>query len=54
MRTWHLGVGMVVAGIGVVLTVGVAAQQRPDSRDMTLLGSNVMVLFTPGGSRFHA
>ena len=40
MRTWHLGVGLVVAGIGVVLTVGVAAQQRPESKDMALLGAN--------------
>src|SRR5204863_5193971 len=39
MRTWHLTVAAVVIVVGT-FAVTTTAQQRPESRDMTLLGSN--------------
>src|SRR5262245_11499338 len=40
MRTWHLTVGAVLAVVGTFAVTLVAQQQRPESRDMTLLGTN--------------
>src|SRR4051794_20972783 len=39
MRTWHLTVTAVVAAMGIG-AVTMTAQQRAESHDMTLLGSN--------------
>ena len=40
MRRWHLTVSAVVAVVAVCAVTTVAQQQRAESRDMTLLGSN--------------
>src|SRR5215471_21685035 len=40
MRRWHLTVSAVVAVVAVWAVTTVAQQQRAESRDMTLLGTN--------------
>src|SRR6266850_80108 len=40
MRRWHVTVAVMVAVVGSLLAVTMTAQQRADSRDMTVLGSN--------------
>src|SRR5215470_6400027 len=39
MRRWHMTVALVTMAVGA-LAVSLVAQQRAESRDMTLLGSN--------------
>ena len=40
MRRWHVTMAVVVAVLGSGLAVTMTAQQKAESRDMTLLGSN--------------
>src|SRR5258705_6944342 len=40
MRRWHVTMAVVVAVLGSALAVTMTAQQKVESRDMTLLGSN--------------
>jgi hypothetical protein len=40
MRRWHVTMAVVVAVLGSALAVTMTAQQKAESRDMTLLGSN--------------
>src|SRR5882672_9214131 len=40
MRRWHVTMAVVVAVLGSALAVTMTAQQKAESRDMTLVGSN--------------